>query len=158
MFLRRCNRKKNGKPHSYWALVESYRTARGSRQRMVAYVGGLKNSERSGWAQVGRRLEGQPPSPGAAKTAIGQVIGEAVELAWHKAGAERVNAQVHISKEVKDVLVDSTQVVVAVANIIANSIESHADPTGPVKITAEQKEGVCGCKSTIPAVEWMKPP
>jgi transposase len=64
MFLRRCNRKKNGKPHSYWALVESYRTARGSRQRVVAYVGGLKDSERSGWAQLGRRLEGQArPQP-----------------------------------------------------------------------------------------------
>jgi transposase len=57
MFLRRCIRKKNGKPHSYWALVESYRTARGSRQRLVAYVGELKQSERSGWAQLGRRLE-----------------------------------------------------------------------------------------------------
>ncbi len=64
MFLRRCNRQKNGKPHSYWALVESYRTARGSRQRVVAYVGGLKDSERSGWAQLGRRLEGQArPQP-----------------------------------------------------------------------------------------------
>jgi transposase len=59
MFLRRCNRQKNGKPHSYWALVESYRTARGSRQRLVAYVGELKASERSGWAQLGRRLEGK---------------------------------------------------------------------------------------------------
>ena len=26
MFLRRYQRRKNGKPHSYWALVESYRT------------------------------------------------------------------------------------------------------------------------------------
>ncbi len=59
MFLRRCIRKKNGKPHTYWALVESYRTARGSRQRLVAYVGELKESEPSGWAQLGRRLEGQ---------------------------------------------------------------------------------------------------
>ena len=57
MFLRRCNRKKNGKPHNYWALVESYRTARGSRQRVVAYLGGLQGNERSGWAQLGRRLE-----------------------------------------------------------------------------------------------------
>ena len=46
MFLRRCIRKKNGKPHSYWALVESYRTARGSRQRLVAYVGELRQSAR----------------------------------------------------------------------------------------------------------------
>ena len=29
MFLKRCQRRKNGKTHAYWALVESYRTARG---------------------------------------------------------------------------------------------------------------------------------
>jgi len=63
MFLRRCIRKKNGKPHTYWALVESYRTARGSRQRLVAYVGELKESEQSGWVQLGRRLEGQARPP-----------------------------------------------------------------------------------------------
>ena len=39
MFLRRCHRTKNGKRHAYWALVESYRTARGPRQRVVAYLG-----------------------------------------------------------------------------------------------------------------------
>ena len=59
MFLRRCERRKNGKRHTYWALVESYRTARGSRQRMVAYLGELKPSERSGWAQLGRSLSGK---------------------------------------------------------------------------------------------------
>ena len=59
MFLRRCERRKNGKRHTCWALVESYRTARGSRQRVVAYLGELKRSERSGWAQLGRRLSGK---------------------------------------------------------------------------------------------------
>lgn len=29
----------DGKPHHYWALVESHRTARGPRQRVVAYLG-----------------------------------------------------------------------------------------------------------------------
>lgn len=57
MFLRRCRRSKNGKQHTYWALVESYRTGRGSRQRVVAYLGELKRSEQSGWAQLGRHLD-----------------------------------------------------------------------------------------------------
>ncbi len=57
MFLRRCKRKKNGKQHTYRALVESYRTARGSRQRVVAYLGELKSNEQSGWARLGRRLD-----------------------------------------------------------------------------------------------------
>lgn len=29
MFLKRCTRTKDGKPHTYWQLVESYRTVRG---------------------------------------------------------------------------------------------------------------------------------
>ena len=35
MYVRRCYRKKNGKRHGYWALVESYRTARG----VATYLG-----------------------------------------------------------------------------------------------------------------------
>jgi transposase len=58
MFLRRYERHKNGKPHTYWALCESYRTAEGSRQRVVAYLGELKRSERPGWAELGRHLTG----------------------------------------------------------------------------------------------------
>ncbi len=37
MFLKRLQRRKNGKGHTYWALVESIRTAKGSRHRVVAY-------------------------------------------------------------------------------------------------------------------------
>ena len=38
MFLKRLERRKSGKGHTYWALVESIRTARGSRHRVVAYL------------------------------------------------------------------------------------------------------------------------
>ena len=62
MFLRRFQRRKNGKVHAYWALVESYRTARGSRQRIVSYLGELQESEQSGWAQLTAKLNGQPTS------------------------------------------------------------------------------------------------
>ena len=48
MYLRPCYRKKNGKRHAYWALVESYRTARGPRQRVVAYLGELDEGGRLG--------------------------------------------------------------------------------------------------------------
>jgi transposase len=56
MFLRRCERRKAGKTHTYWALVESYRTAQGSRQRVIAYLGELKPSQHNGWAKLGKRL------------------------------------------------------------------------------------------------------
>jgi hypothetical protein len=59
MFLRRFERRKNGKPHSYWALVESFRTAKGSRQRVVAYLGELAPGEQDGWAQLGAHLRGE---------------------------------------------------------------------------------------------------
>ncbi len=39
MYLRRCYRQKDGKRHGYWALVESYRSSRGPRQRVLAYLG-----------------------------------------------------------------------------------------------------------------------
>lgn len=48
MYVRRCYRQKNGKRHAYWALVESYRTARGPRQRVVAYLGELDEQGRVG--------------------------------------------------------------------------------------------------------------
>ena len=64
MFLRRCERSKNGKKHTYWTLVESVRTAQGSRQKVVAYLGELKACEQSGWAQLGQRLQGdEKPQP-----------------------------------------------------------------------------------------------
>ena len=48
MFLRPCYRRKNGKRHAYWALVESVRTPRGPRQRVVAYLGQAEPARRMG--------------------------------------------------------------------------------------------------------------
>jgi len=60
MFIRPCYKRKNGKKHAYWALVESYRTERGPRQRVVSYLGHLKTSERRGVKQAaqGNRRSG----------------------------------------------------------------------------------------------------
>ena len=65
MFLKRLHRRKGkGKRHTYWALVESVRTAKGSRHRTVAYLGTLGKTEQSGWAQLGGRLsKKQRPQP-----------------------------------------------------------------------------------------------
>jgi len=52
MFIRPCYRRKNGKRHAYWALVESYRTARGPRQRTVAYLGQIDANTRLGVKQA----------------------------------------------------------------------------------------------------------
>ena len=55
MFIRPCYRRIKGKRQAYWALVESYRTERGPRQRPVAWLGKLKESQRAG---VKRAAEG----------------------------------------------------------------------------------------------------
>ncbi len=47
MYLRRCWRRKDGKRHAYWALVESQRTERGPRQRVVAWLGALEEDARA---------------------------------------------------------------------------------------------------------------
>lgn len=60
MFIRPCYRNKNGKRHAYWALVESFRTDRGPRQRVVAYLGQLKDASRRG---VKRAAENERLSP-----------------------------------------------------------------------------------------------
>ncbi len=51
MYLRRCYRQKDGKRHGYWALVESYRSSRGPRQRVVAYLGEMDAAGRLGIQQ-----------------------------------------------------------------------------------------------------------
>lgn len=46
MHLKRCGPSKSKNKHVYWELVESYRSERGPRQRVVAYLGDISQSER----------------------------------------------------------------------------------------------------------------
>ncbi|NQT20874.1 MAG: IS1634 family transposase [Planctomycetes bacterium] len=50
--IRQCYRTKNGKRYSYWALVESRRTARGPRQHVVSYIGQAHEVARQGAKQA----------------------------------------------------------------------------------------------------------
>lgn len=54
MFIRQCYRRKDGKRHAYWALVESYRTQRGPRQRVVAWLGQMDEAGRLGVEDVAK--------------------------------------------------------------------------------------------------------
>lgn len=50
MFLRKLHRRTSaGKHLQYWALVESYRTERGPRQRVVAHLADIEETERLGF-------------------------------------------------------------------------------------------------------------
>ena len=74
MFIRPCYRRKDGRRYAYWALVESYRSERGPRQRTVAYLGQLDEAGRVGvkraakgnkksTAQQLQLWEGDSPAP-----------------------------------------------------------------------------------------------
>jgi transposase len=52
MFLRKYQRTKDGKRHTYFALVESQRTERGPRQRIVAQLGELTEDQERRWQRT----------------------------------------------------------------------------------------------------------
>lgn len=71
MFIRRCGQSRTNKDRVYWELVESCRTERGPRQRVVAYLGDLDEAARLGLKQTAlnqgesfqRDLFAQTPDP-----------------------------------------------------------------------------------------------
>ncbi len=52
MFLRPYTRNKDGKPHTYYALLESVRTDAGPRQHIVAYLGELNHDQQRRWQRT----------------------------------------------------------------------------------------------------------
>jgi hypothetical protein len=66
MYLRHIQRKKNGKEHSYWSLVESRRLADGRvSQRHVLYLGEINDAQEQAWA---RAVEVFPDEAGPPQT------------------------------------------------------------------------------------------
>ena len=70
MFLRKISVQKNSKRHNYWALVESVRTERGPRHRVVSYLGDIDEAGRLGVEQAALHHPGvqaslfeEPPRP-----------------------------------------------------------------------------------------------
>lgn len=84
MYLRKITRKKDGKVHAYWALVESRRTARGPRQHIVAYLG---QSDAAGRLGVKMTAEGRRNNQ---RDLFDEVEPEWVEVNIHGVRSERV--------------------------------------------------------------------
>ena len=100
MFIRQCFRKKDGKRHAYWALVESYRTAAGPRQRVVAWLGKLDDSGRLGVEQAARSADQsgsgshRPPLETVQRSLFDQRTDEpAVEPEWVEVDAAGVRIE-----------------------------------------------------------------
>lgn len=83
MYIRRCCRVRNQKDHVYWELVESYRTERGPRQRVVAYLGDMDESKRIGMEQVVDAREGWQS----------RLFDESVEPEWREVDIRRVRVE-----------------------------------------------------------------
>jgi len=73
---------KDGKAHHYWALVESYRTERGPRQRVVAWLGEMDEAGRLG---VERAAEGS--------SGFQQSLFEKTEPEWVEIDVKRVRVE-----------------------------------------------------------------
>ena len=52
MFLKKHDRFKDGKNHTYWSLRETIRTPDGPRQRTLCYLGELNNSQEKRWRKT----------------------------------------------------------------------------------------------------------
>jgi hypothetical protein len=64
MFLRSTLRKKNGKEHRYWSIVENKRVARGRVvQRHVLYLGEISGSQQEAWQKTIEIFEDGQPRP-----------------------------------------------------------------------------------------------
>ena len=58
MYLRKCRKVVDGAEYVYWQLVEAYRTERGPRQRVVAYLGDVDQPLRVGIATAASGTDG----------------------------------------------------------------------------------------------------
>jgi putative nucleotidyltransferase with HDIG domain len=79
----------------------------------------------------------EPKQSRRVQTDVRQILDEAIELTRQKTGVEHINVQVKIGQNVKEVFVDSGQMVSAIANVITNAVESYTDQLGPIEITAQ---------------------
>lgn len=91
MFIRQCYRRKNGKRHAYWALVESYRSERGPRQRVVAWLGKLDEAGRLGVQQAATGNRGATSSE--KQSSLFGDEAEEIEPRWVEVNASAVRVE-----------------------------------------------------------------
>ena len=84
MYLKRCGQTRTKREGVYWELVESYRTERGPRQRIVSYLGSVGETSRLGVQQAARGDTGSWQS---------RLFDEAGEPEWVEVDARRVHAE-----------------------------------------------------------------
>ena len=86
MYLKRCGQAKAKTDGVYWELVESYRTERGPRQRVVAYLGNVSEGKRAGTLEAAK---GTPITSGWQS----RLFDEEGEPEWVEVDARRVRVE-----------------------------------------------------------------
>jgi len=86
MYLKRCGQAKAKTDGVYWELVESYRTERGPRQRVVAYLGDVGEGKRAGTLEAAK---GTPITSGWQS----RLFDEEGEPEWVEVDARRVRVE-----------------------------------------------------------------
>ncbi len=84
MYLKRCGQSRVAKDGVYWELVESYRTERGPRQRVVAYLGEVGEASRHGVQQA---------ATGKGNSWQSRLFDEEGEPEWVEIDTKRVRAE-----------------------------------------------------------------
>jgi len=95
MFLRQYTKREHGRRVAYWALVESYRTVRGPRQRVVAWLGKLDEAGRLGVREAAHAVgEAESHSALANRTRLQLLFGEdQVKPRWVEVNARGVRVE-----------------------------------------------------------------
>ena len=95
MFLRQYTTRKHGRRDAAWALVESYRTERGPRQRVVAWLGKLDEAGRLGVRQAAESGGGEEPLSPLAVRARQRLLFDDEQQAprWIEVDARRVRVE-----------------------------------------------------------------
>lgn len=84
MYLRRCGQARRKREGAYWELVESYRSERGPRQRVVAYLGDVGEAKRRGVRQAAK---------GGGRFWQSRLFDEEGEPEWVEVDANRVRVE-----------------------------------------------------------------
>ena len=84
MYLKRCGQTRSERDGVYWELVESYRTERGPRQRVVAYLGDVAEASRLGVKQAANNQAGSWQS---------RLFDEGAEPEWVEVDTRRLKVE-----------------------------------------------------------------
>jgi transposase len=95
MFIRQYTCVEKGKRQAYWALVESYRTARGPRQRVVAWLGKLDEAGRLGMRRAAETAtkESTPRTANESQRALFEEESPEPEPRWVEVNAAGVRVE-----------------------------------------------------------------